>query len=47
MRNRVEVMHGVNLGELARRAPEVYGGVSFTQLEKLIGDYARELGLVV
>jgi 3-dehydroquinate dehydratase-2 len=47
VRNRVEVMHGVNLGELARRDPETYGGMTFTQLEKQIGDYARELGLVV
>lgn len=47
MRNRVEVMHGVNLGELARRDPATYGGMTFTRLEKQIGDYARELGLVV
>jgi 3-dehydroquinate dehydratase-2 len=46
MRNRIEVMHGVNLGELARRDPEQYGGITFTQLEQQIGDYARELGLV-
>jgi 3-dehydroquinate dehydratase-2 len=47
VRNRVEVMHGVNLGELARRDPSQYGGMSFTQLEKHISEYARELGLVV
>jgi 3-dehydroquinate dehydratase-2 len=47
MRNRVEVMHGVNLGELARRDPSQYGGMSFTQLEQRISEYARELGLVV
>ncbi|MDX6648628.1 MAG: 3-dehydroquinate dehydratase [Solirubrobacteraceae bacterium] len=47
MRNRVEVMHGVNLGELARRDPEQYGGITFTQLEQQIGEYARELGLTV
>ena len=47
MRNRVEVMHGVNLGELARRDPATYGGMTFTHLEKQIGDFARELGLVV
>ena len=47
MRNRIEVMHGVNLGELARRDPEQYGGITFTHLEQKIGDYARELGLTV
>jgi 3-dehydroquinate dehydratase-2 len=47
MRNRVEVMHGVNLGELARRDPAHYGGLSFTQLEQRIAEYARGLGLVV
>ncbi|MDX6698285.1 MAG: 3-dehydroquinate dehydratase [Solirubrobacteraceae bacterium] len=47
MRNRVEVMHGVNLGELARRDPQQYGGMSFTQLEQHISQYARDLGLVV
>jgi len=47
MRNRVEVMHGVNLGEVARRDPSQYGGITFTQLEQQIGGYARELGLTV
>jgi len=47
VRNRIEVMHGVNLGELARRNPEQYGGLTFTQLEQQISGYARELGLVV
>ena len=47
MRNRVEVMHGVNLGEVARRDPAQYGGITFTQLEQQIGGYARELGLTV
>ncbi|HVE69234.1 MAG TPA: type II 3-dehydroquinate dehydratase [Solirubrobacteraceae bacterium] len=47
MRNRVEVMHGVNLGEVARRDPSQYGGITFTHLEQKIGEYARELGLVV
>ena len=47
MRNRIEVMHGVNLGELARRDPEQYGGLTFTQLEQQISAFARELGLVV
>jgi 3-dehydroquinate dehydratase II len=46
LRNRVEVMHGVNLGELGRRDAEVYGGLSYTQLETQIAVHARELGLV-
>jgi 3-dehydroquinate dehydratase-2 len=41
----VEVMHGVNLDQLARRDPEVYGGMSFTALERQIELFARELGL--
>jgi len=45
MRNRVEVMHGVNLSELGRRDPEHYGGISLDQLERLIGGFGRELGL--
>jgi 3-dehydroquinate dehydratase II len=46
LRNRVEVMHGVNLGELGRRDPDVYGGLSYTQLETRIAESARDLGLV-
>jgi 3-dehydroquinate dehydratase-2 len=46
LRNRVEIMHGVNLGELGRRDAEVYGGLCYTQLETQIAVYARELGLV-
>ena len=45
VRNRVEVMHGVNLNELARRDPEHYGGLSFAQLEQRVGEFGRELGL--
>ncbi len=45
MRNRVEVMHGVNLDALGRRPTEHYGGLSFDQLEMRIGEFARELGL--
>ncbi|TMK75034.1 MAG: 3-dehydroquinate dehydratase, partial [Actinobacteria bacterium] len=28
MRNRVEVLHGVNFDVLGRRDPELYGGMS-------------------
>jgi 3-dehydroquinate dehydratase-2 len=46
LRNRIEVMHGVNLDQLGRRNPEVYGGLSFSRLEQRIEEYAHELGLV-
>ena len=45
LRNRVEIMHGVNLDQLGRRNPDLYGGLSFDRLERRIGDFARELGL--
>ena len=45
MRNRVAVMHGVNLDALDRRPAEHYGGLTFTQLEYHIEQFARELGL--
>jgi 3-dehydroquinate dehydratase II len=46
-RNRVEVMHGVNLDQLGRRDPTHYGGLTLEELERGIGDTARELGLEV
>ena len=45
-RNRVEVMHGVNLDQLGRRDPEHYGTLSYEELERLIEERAGELGLV-
>lgn len=47
MRNRVEVMHGVNLDQLGRRDPSHYGTVTLEQLELGISDAARDLGLEV
>ena len=47
VRNRIEVMHGVNLDQLGRRDPEIYGGLTFDRLEQRIDEYARELGLAV
>lgn len=44
-RNRVEVMHGVNLDMLSKRDPEHYGGLNLVELEHQIRDWARELGL--
>jgi 3-dehydroquinate dehydratase-2 len=43
--NRIEVMHGVNLDQLARRDSSVYGPLSFEALELSISDAAAELGL--
>ena len=47
MKNRVEVMHGVNLDALGRRPSAHYGGLSFERLEAQIADFARELDLEV
>ena len=44
-RNRVAVLHGVNFDVLARRDPEVYGGLSLSELEHRISDWAHEFGL--
>jgi 3-dehydroquinate dehydratase II len=44
-RNRVEVLHGVNFDVLERRDPEIYGGLSLTELEIRIKHWARELDL--
>ena len=44
-RNRVEVLHGVNFDVLERRDPEIYGGLSLTELENKIKHWARELDL--
>jgi 3-dehydroquinate dehydratase-2 len=45
-RHRIEVMHGVNLDQLGRRDPAVYGGHTFEQLEVRIAALAEELELV-
>jgi len=44
-RNRIEVMHGVNLDQLGRRNPDHYGGLTFDRLEQRIEAFAREMGL--
>jgi 3-dehydroquinate dehydratase II len=44
-RNRVEVMHGVNFDVLERRDPDIYGGLSLTELEVRIKHWARDLEL--
>ena len=45
VRNRIEVMHGVNLDQLGRRDPDHYGSLTLTQLEVEISSTAGELGL--
>jgi 3-dehydroquinate dehydratase II len=47
VRNRVEVMHGVNFDVLGRREAAHYGGLTLEQLELQVTRFARELGLVV
>lgn len=44
-RNRVAVMHGVNLDTLGRRDPGIYGSETLAQLEYRVHGFARELGL--
>ena len=44
-RNRIAVLHGVNLDALDRRPAEHYGGLTYTALEHRIARFARELGL--
>ena len=41
---RIEVLNGVNLDVLERRDPELYGGLSLSELETRIYEWARELG---
>ena len=43
MRVRVEVMHGVNFDVLGRRNADHYGGLTLTELEVKIKQFAREL----
>ena len=45
VRNRIEVMHGVNLNMLGRRSQRHYGSVSLPELEMRVSDYGAELGL--
>jgi len=47
MRNRVEVMHGVNLDILGRRAAEHYGTITLQELEVKIKRFAHGLELEV
>jgi 3-dehydroquinate dehydratase II len=46
-RDRIDVMHGVNLDQLGRRPANVYGELTFEQLQFRIDEYADELDLSV
>jgi 3-dehydroquinate dehydratase-2 len=47
VRNRVEVLHGVNLDTLGRRDPAIYGRETLPELEVKVKRFAKELGLEV
>jgi 3-dehydroquinate dehydratase-2 len=47
MRNRIAVLHGVNLDQLGRRPAGHYGTLNLSQLEARITGFADELGLTV
>ncbi|HEY7122049.1 MAG TPA: type II 3-dehydroquinate dehydratase [Solirubrobacterales bacterium] len=44
-RNRVEVLHGVNLDMLGRRDKDIYGDFTLPELEVKIKRFARDLNL--
>ena len=45
MRNRIAVLHGVNLDALGRRPAQHYGDITLPQLERRIEQFARALAL--
>jgi 3-dehydroquinate dehydratase II len=45
MRYRIEVVHGVNLDQLGRRDPLLYGTLTLPELERQIEAHAEELAL--
>ncbi len=47
VRNRIAVMHGVNLDQLGRRPAGHYGTLTLVQLEARVSAFAGELGLAV
>jgi len=44
-RNRVAVMHGVNLDMLGKRDPDHYGTVTLSELENQVRQWAKDLSL--
>jgi 3-dehydroquinate dehydratase-2 len=47
VRNRVAVLHGVNMDMLGRRDPTHYGTLTLEQLERRVAEFARDLELEV
>jgi 3-dehydroquinate dehydratase-2 len=47
VRNRVAVLHGVNLNMLGRRDPAHYGTLTLVELERRVTEFGRELELEV
>ena len=45
MKNRVEIMHGVNFDVLEVRDASIYGGLTLTELEVKVKRFAQDLGL--
>jgi 3-dehydroquinate dehydratase-2 len=45
VRNRIAVIHGVNLDMLGRRPAAIYGDITYDQLEQRIGVFAADLDL--
>jgi 3-dehydroquinate dehydratase-2 len=45
MKNRIAVMHGVNLDQLGVRDPAVYGSQTLTELEVQVKRWGQKLGL--
>ena len=45
MRNRIDVLNGVNLDQLGRRDPEVYGAATLSELEVRVKKFARDLDI--
>ena len=43
----VDILNGVNLDELGRRDPKVYGGLSISELETRIYEWAKDFGIRV
>jgi 3-dehydroquinate dehydratase II len=43
--NRIAVLHGVNLDQLGRRDPAIYGGLTLEELQARIAARAERLGL--
>lgn len=43
--NRVAVLHGVNFNVLEKRDASIYGGLSLSELERQISDWAHDVSL--